>query len=91
MCERRSLLCLASVDIKTIRDKWGFDGYFVSDCGALCDIVKKHKIECNPFRGAALALNAGCDLECGKLHRMLSLSYICGYVKKSTLHKVRAD
>lgn len=81
--------CCASDTLiqKILRDSWGFDGYFVSDCGALCDIVKNHRLTKNPLKGAALAINAGCDLECGKLYRWLYLSYKTHYIKKETLQK----
>lgn len=79
--------CCASDTLiqKTLRDSWGFDGYFVSDCGALPDIVCHHKLARNPLTGASMALNAGCDLECGKLYRLLYLSYKMHYIKKETL------
>lgn len=79
--------CCASDTLiqKILRDSWGFDGYFVSDCGALPDIVYNHKLAKNPLKGAALALNAGCDLECGKFYRLLYFSYKCHYIKKNTL------
>lgn len=47
----------------------------MSDCGALCDIVKHHRLAADPVKGAALALNAGCELECGKMFKFLLLSY----------------
>lgn len=79
--------CCASETLikKILRDSWGFDGYFVSDCGALPDIVCHHKLAKNPLKGAAMALNAGCDLECGKLYRLLYLSYKMHYIKQETL------
>lgn len=48
-----------------LRDDWGFDGYVVSDCGALTYIEKSHKyVETKPM-AAKVALEAGLDLECG--------------------------
>ncbi|MGN1123153.1 MAG: glycoside hydrolase family 3 C-terminal domain-containing protein, partial [Eubacterium sp.] len=81
--------CCASNTLikKILRESWGFDGYFVSDCGALPDIVYHHKIEKNPLKGASMALNAGCDLECGKFYRLLHLAYLKHYVSKDTLFK----
>ena len=29
---------------KILREQWGFDGYVVSDCGAIDDIYLNHKI-----------------------------------------------
>ena len=48
-----------------VRKKWNFDGYIVSDCGAVNGIWEKHKADSTPQGGAALALNAGVNLNCG--------------------------
>lgn len=45
--------------------EWGFDGYFVSDCWAIRDFHESHRITKTPTESAAMALNAGCDLNCG--------------------------
>lgn len=81
--------CCASPTLmdKILRGKWGFDGYYVSDCAALLDFILHHHITLNPFKAAALAVNNGCDLECGALYRLLPLSYSFGLVKKETLQK----
>lgn len=47
-----------------LRNKWGFKGYVVSDCGAISDIVHSHKYETDPEKAVALAVSAGTDLEC---------------------------
>jgi len=51
-----------------LRKKWGFDGYIVSDCEAITDIFKYHKIVPTPEEAAALAVKSGTDLECGKVY-----------------------
>jgi beta-glucosidase len=48
-----------------LRKEWGFDGYVVSDCGAIEDIYRSHKLVATPEEAAALAVRRGCDLECG--------------------------
>ena len=50
---------------KTLRGQWGFQGYVVSDCGAVMDIHEGHKARATAAEGAAMALLAGTDLECG--------------------------
>ncbi|MBO4927212.1 MAG: glycoside hydrolase family 3 C-terminal domain-containing protein [Clostridiales bacterium] len=45
--------------------EWGFDGYFVSDCWAIRDFHESHHVTKTPTESAAMALNAGCDLNCG--------------------------
>src|SRR5512143_1310890 len=43
----------------------GNAGYVVSDCGAVSDISEGHKARKTAAEGAAMALLAGTDLECG--------------------------
>ncbi len=54
-----------------LRDEWGFDGYIVSDCGAVSDIYRFHKIVETQPEAAALAVKAGTDLNCGSTYRGL--------------------
>ncbi|MCL2198372.1 MAG: glycoside hydrolase family 3 C-terminal domain-containing protein [Defluviitaleaceae bacterium] len=59
--------CCASqmlmVDI--LRGKWKFDGHYVSDCWAIEDFHKNHKITESAVDSVALAVQKGCDLCCG--------------------------
>ncbi len=48
-----------------LRDAWGFDGYVVSDCGAVADVATGHGFAPDPVHAAAVSLRAGTDLECG--------------------------
>jgi beta-glucosidase len=48
-----------------LRDEWKFEGYVVSDCWAIRDIHEHHKVTKTPPESAALAVKAGCDLNCG--------------------------
>jgi beta-glucosidase len=48
-----------------LRRDWGFGGYVVSDCGAIEDIYKNHKLVPTAEEAAALGITKGCDLECG--------------------------
>jgi beta-glucosidase len=59
--------CCASPRLlqKILREEWKFDGYVVSDCGALDDIWRSHGLAKTRAEAAALALKNGCDLECG--------------------------
>jgi beta-glucosidase len=51
-----------------LRDGWGFEGFVVSDCGAINDIFWGHRLVDSPVEAAALAVKAGCDLECGRTY-----------------------
>ncbi len=56
---------------KILCGEWGFDGYVVSDCGAIYDIYANHKVVGTAEEAAALAVNHGCDLECGAVYPAL--------------------
>ncbi len=65
--------CCASPTLlqEILRDEWGFDGYVVSDCGAINDIYEHHRVAATPEQAAAMAVKAGCDLECGCVYEAL--------------------
>ncbi len=52
-----------------LRNLWGFQGYVVSDCDAVDDIWKTHKFVPTLEEAAALALSAGCDINCGTTYQ----------------------
>ncbi|AWK06225.1 glucan 1,4-alpha-glucosidase [Flavobacterium crocinum] len=54
-----------------LRNDWGFQGYIVSDCGAVTDIWKYHKITKDAASASALAVKEGLDLECGSSYQSL--------------------
>ncbi len=62
--------CCASptllVDI--LNKQWGFEGYLTTDCGALVDIYRDHKLCSTPEEAAAMAINTGMNLNCGSLY-----------------------
>lgn len=51
-----------------LRKEWGFDGYFVSDCWAIRDFHESHFVTKTPEESAAMALKAGCDVNCGNTY-----------------------
>ncbi len=60
---------------EVLRKNWGFDGYFVSDCGALQDIYEFHKFVETRAEAAAVALKNSCDLNCGQTYDALVDAY----------------
>ena len=67
--------------LKTLlRDTWGFRGHVVSDCGAVCDIWRGHKIVKTPPEAAALAIRNGLTFECGPCFQHLKAGIEKGYV-----------
>lgn len=49
-----------------LRNKWGFHGYVVSDCGAIGDIYTGHNYVETLQQAAAVSVKAGTDLDCGR-------------------------
>lgn len=56
---------------KILRQKWGFQGHVVSDCWAIKDFYQGHRVVDTPQEAVALAMNNGCDLNCGNLFSCL--------------------
>jgi beta-glucosidase len=68
-----------------LREQWGFEGHVVSDCWAVRDFHENHKITGSPEESAALALNNGCDLNCGCTFPYLTVSYEKGLVAEEAI------
>ncbi len=54
-----------------LRKEWGFDGYVVSDCGAISDIWKGHQFAKSEAAASAMAVKVGTDLACGREYASL--------------------
>jgi len=54
-----------------LRKDWGFDGYVVSDCGAIDDIFRGHRYAMTIDQASALGVKAGTDLSCGDEYQFL--------------------
>ncbi|NLY48707.1 MAG: glycoside hydrolase family 3 protein [Clostridiales bacterium] len=70
---------------KVLFEEFGFDGYVVSDCGAICDINNHHKVTANYAESAALAVNNGCHLNCGDAYKWLKTAVASGLVSEETI------
>lgn len=78
-CGSKTLL----VDI--LRGKWKFDGHVTSDCWAIKDFHEGHMVTDGPVDSVALAVNNGCDLNCGNLYSYLEQAVQEGKVKEETI------
>src|SRR5213082_2973995 len=47
-----------------LRGKWGFQGYVVSDCGAVRDVFEGHRFTKTQAEASAVSLRRGMDNEC---------------------------
>lgn len=70
--------------------RWGFEGHFLSDCWAIRDFHENHKVTSDPVESAALALEQGCDLNCGCTYLSIDQGLKEGkikeeYVKRSAI------
>ena len=54
-----------------LRKDWGFKGYIVSDCGAISDFHRFHKVTSTAEESAALALKSGTTINCGNVYKTL--------------------
>jgi beta-glucosidase len=59
-----------------LRKQWGFEGFVVSDCGAIRDIYAHHKIVNSAEEAAAVGLRRGCDLDCGNVYQQAMLKAV---------------
>jgi beta-glucosidase len=50
--------------VDQLRNKWGFQGYVVSDCGAVIDIFSGHHFRNTQAKASAISVERGMDNEC---------------------------
>ena len=79
--------CCASKELMGYLKEWGFEGHFVSDCWAIADFHQYHHVTDNPVDSAAMAINAGCDLNCGCTYEKLVAAVMAGKVKEETIRE----
>jgi beta-glucosidase len=77
----------ASTDLlqKRLRDQWGFQGFVVSDCGAVGDIYRSHKYVATQGEAAVAAVKAGTDLTCGGEYRSLIEEVKAGHIAEAEI------
>lgn len=80
------LCCLSKELLQDILyGQWGFDGYVVSDWGVIEDFYKHHEVTKSLAESAALAVNNGCQLNCGKIYEHLLEALEMGLVSIETI------
>ena len=68
-----------------LRGKWGFEGHYVSDCWAIRDFHENHKVTKNGEESVKMALEAGCDVNCGCTYQKIMSAYEQGMVDEETI------
>lgn len=78
--------CASNFLLDTIlRKRWGFEGYVVSDCGAITDIYQNHKYAKSEAEASALAVKAGCDLTCGEEYTAMEKAVSDGIISEQEI------
>lgn len=73
------------VDI--LRGEWEFQGHVTSDCWAIKDFYQFHKVTRDEEESVTLAMNMGCDLNCGTMYVHLLQAVRDGLVEEETLDR----
>lgn len=68
-----------------LRGEWGFQGHFVSDCWAIRDFHEHHMVTDTAEESAAMALKAGCDVNCGNTYLHMVKAYQDGLVTEEEI------
>ena len=68
-----------------LRHEWGFQGYVVSDCGAVGNIFEGHHFATSMSQASALAVLAGTDLDCGREYLTLTDAVKQGLIKEAAI------
>src|SRR5262245_21653708 len=80
-CDNSHLL----VDV--LRGEWAFDGYVVSDCGAIDDVYQRHQFVKTAPEAASLSVKRGTDLECGDSYRALIQAVKQGLISETEIDR----
>ena len=71
--------------VDTLRGKWGFEGHFVSDCWAIRDFHENHKVTATAEESVKLALDMGCDVNCGCTYQKMMNAYRAGLITEEQI------
>jgi beta-glucosidase len=68
-----------------LRDDWGFKGHVTSDCWAIKDFHEHHMVTKTAPESVALAVNNGCDVNCGNMYLNLLIAYNEGLIDQKAI------
>jgi beta-glucosidase len=83
----RGAPCCGSDELlrQILRDEWGFDGYVVSDCWAIMDIYRTHRVVETAAEAAAMGVALGTDLNCGVTYDSLAVAVRRGLITEEQI------
>ncbi|MDO5445172.1 MAG: glycoside hydrolase family 3 C-terminal domain-containing protein [Eubacteriales bacterium] len=79
--------CANSVLMEKLRGEWNFQGHFVSDCWAVRDFHEGHKVTSKPTESVKLALESGCDVNCGCTYQHIMDAYTKGMISEDVISR----
>ena len=79
--------CASPALMRRLREEWGFKGHFVSDCWAIRDFHSGHMVTDTPEASAALAIETGCDVNCGDTYVYLMKAYEQGLISEDAIRR----
>jgi beta-glucosidase len=84
--------CCASPSLLTeiLRNRWGFNGYIVTDCWALQDMITHHKMVSTGAEAAAMAVKNSVNINCGVVYRRIPEAFVNGLISEEELNEALA-
>ncbi len=73
--------------MKKLYGEWEFGGYFVSDCWAISDFHTHNMVTGTAAESAAMAVKAGCDINCGNTYIHLMAALEQGLIEEADIDR----
>jgi beta-glucosidase len=73
--------------VELLRGAWKFEGFVVSDCWAIRDFHAGHHVTRSAEESAALAVKAGCDLNCGCTYEHIPAAVELGLLEEADVDR----